>query len=59
MFNPVLTIADVLAVLRAGLAGGGCVLDPDALDHADFDGGPMVAARAAAELIARAFVMPT
>jgi len=51
--------ADVLAVLRAGLAGGGCELDPDVLDHADIEGGPMVAARAAAELIARAFVVPT
>lgn len=50
--------ADVLAVLKAGLRGGGCALDPDAVDHAEIEGGPMGAARAAAELIARAFVVP-
>lgn len=50
--------ADVLALLRAGLQGGGSGMDPAALDHADIDGGPMAAARAAAELIARAFVVP-
>ncbi|WP_420012097.1 gene transfer agent family protein [Tateyamaria sp.] len=50
--------ADVLAVLKAGLLGGGCSLDPAALDHAEIEGGPMGAARAAAELIARAFVVP-
>jgi hypothetical protein len=49
---------DVLAVLKAGLVGGSCPLDPAALDHAQIDGGPMGAARAAAELIARAFVVP-
>lgn len=50
--------ADVLALLKAGLAGGGCSVSPDALDHAEIEGGPMAAARAAAELIARAFVVP-
>lgn len=50
--------ADVLAVLKAGLQGGGCALDPVAMDHAEIEGGPMGAARAAAELIARAFVVP-
>mgnify|MGYP001804457940 CR=1 FL=1 len=50
--------ADVLALLKAGLAGGGCDVSPDALDHAEIEGGPMAAARAAAELIARAFVEP-
>lgn len=49
---------DVLALLKAGLAGGGCDVSPDALDHAEIEGGPMAAARAAAELIARAFVVP-
>ena len=49
---------DVLALLKAGLAGGDCQLDPASLDHADIEGGPMAAARAAAELIARAFVVP-
>ncbi|MEO1364412.1 MAG: GTA-gp10 family protein, partial [Pseudomonadota bacterium] len=50
--------ADVLALLRAGLAGGGAAFDPVRLDHAEIEGGPMAAARAAAELIARAFVAP-
>lgn len=50
--------ADVLALLRAGLSGGGSGFDPARLDHAEIEGGPMAAARAAAELIARAFVAP-
>jgi hypothetical protein len=50
--------ADVLAVLKAGLVGGGCPVDLAAVDHAEIAGGPMGAARAAAELIARAFVVP-
>ncbi|WP_299693206.1 gene transfer agent family protein [uncultured Tateyamaria sp.] len=50
--------ADVLALLRAGLGGGGSEFDPARLDHAEIEGGPMAAARAAAELIARAFVAP-
>ncbi len=50
--------ADVLAVLAAGLEGGGSNLDPAELEHAEIEGGPMRAARAAAELIARAFVVP-
>lgn len=50
--------ADVLALLKAGLTGGACPVDPAELDHADIEGGPMAAARAAAELIARAFVVP-
>lgn len=50
--------ADVLALLKAGVRGGQCDLDPAALDHAEIAGGPMAAARAAAELIARAFVVP-
>lgn len=50
--------ADVLALLKAGLLGGGCSVPPEALDHGDIEGGPMAAARAAAELIARAFVVP-
>ncbi len=50
--------ADVLALLRAGLAGGGCDADPARLIHAEIEGGPLGAARAAAELLARAFVVP-
>ncbi|MEL6452022.1 MAG: gene transfer agent family protein [Pseudomonadota bacterium] len=50
--------ADVLALLQAGLRGGGCDAVAERLDHAEIEGGPMAAARAAAELIARAFVVP-
>ena len=50
--------ADVLALLKAGVRGGQCDIDPAALDHADIEGGPMAAARVAAQLIARAFVVP-
>jgi len=50
--------ADVLALLKAGLQGGGCGVAAADLDHGEIEGGPMAAARAAAELIARAFVVP-
>ena len=50
--------ADVLALLKAGLQGGGRDAVAAALDHAEIEGGPMAAARAGAELIARAFVVP-
>ncbi|HBB82850.1 MAG TPA: hypothetical protein DC031_06170 [Sulfitobacter sp.] len=46
---------DVLALLLAGLRGGGTVMDAATLEHARIEGGPMAAARAAAELLARAF----
>ncbi len=49
---------DVLALLAAGLKGGKSALSPDALVHAEIEGGPMAAAKAAAELLARAFVLP-
>ena len=49
---------DVLALLGAGLSGGRCDITTDALAHADIQGGPMAAAKAAAELLARAFVVP-
>ncbi len=49
---------DVLALLGAGLRGGGSELSAEALLHAQIEGGPMAAARAAAELLARAFVVP-
>ena len=48
---------DVLALLCAGLRGGGVPMDPDALAAAEIGGGPMRAAQAAAELLARAFVV--
>ncbi|WP_299149685.1 gene transfer agent family protein [uncultured Tateyamaria sp.] len=50
--------ADVLALLKAGLTGAGFKDAAQALDHAEIEGGPMTAARAAAELIARTFVVP-
>ncbi|MBV1896716.1 MAG: gene transfer agent family protein, partial [Rhodobacteraceae bacterium] len=50
---------DVLALIRAGLHGGdggdGSQVD---LGNADIQGGPMAAARVAAELLARAFMLP-
>lgn len=49
---------DVLALLGAGLRGGGARISDAALAQADIEGGPMAAARAAAELLARAFVVP-
>jgi len=49
---------DVLALLRAGLRGGGDAEAADALARSDIAGGPLAAARAAAELLARAFAMP-
>lgn len=50
---------DVLLVLLAGLRGGGwreCSLE--GLAAAEIGGGPLAAARAAGELIVRAFALP-
>ncbi len=47
--------ADVAAVIRAGLRGGGHEAD---LMRADIGGGPVEAARVAARLLARAFALP-
>lgn len=49
---------DVLALLLAGLRGGGWQGTAEALRTADIGGGPMAAARLAAELLARAFTVP-
>ena len=49
---------DVLALIAAGLRGGGAAMSQDMLMRAEIAGGPMVAARAAAELLARAFMPP-
>ena len=47
---------DVMALLRAGLLGGGhTAID---LAQAEIEGGPVKCARVAAELLARAFTMP-
>lgn len=49
---------DVLALIVAGLRGGGWRGRAEDLLAADITGGPMAAARAAAELLARAFILP-
>ena len=48
---------DVLALLVAGLQGGGVRIDARPLPRADIAGGPLAAAQAAAELLARAFMV--
>jgi hypothetical protein len=49
------TSRDVLAVLVAGLRGGGWQGRAEDLRTVEIGGGPMAAARMAAELLARAF----
>ena len=49
---------DVVAILLAGLRGGGWEGDMEILLDAEIKGGPMEATRAAAELLGRAFVLP-
>jgi len=49
---------DVLLLLAAGLRGGGWDGTAKDLAGLDIEGGPMGAARAAAELLARAFALP-
>jgi hypothetical protein len=49
---------DVLAILVAGLRGGGWQGTAADLARAEFTGGPMGAAKAAAQLLARAFALP-
>ncbi|MBC7132692.1 MAG: gene transfer agent family protein [Roseovarius sp.] len=49
---------DVLAVIVAGLRGGGWRGDAGALLSVEIAGGPLAAARAAAQLLARAFALP-
>ncbi len=49
---------DVLALICAGLRGGGADVSEAKLLAADIAGGPIAAARAAAELLARAFMVP-
>ncbi|MFT4149980.1 MAG: gene transfer agent family protein [Paracoccaceae bacterium] len=52
------TTRDVLALIVAGLRGGGWRGTAADLMTADIGGGPVEAARAAAELLARAFAVP-
>jgi len=49
---------DVLALLVAGLRGGGWAGTAADLRTVEIGGGPLEAARAAAELLARAFAVP-
>lgn len=49
---------DVVALIVAGLRGGGWQGTADHLRTVDIGGGPIEAARAAAELLARAFALP-
>ncbi len=49
---------DLMALILAGLRGGGSELGPEDLMRAEIEGGPLAAARAAAELLARAFTVP-
>jgi hypothetical protein len=50
--------ADILALLTAGLEGGGYDFASQDLAAAEMAGGPVVAARVAAELLARSFSRP-
>jgi len=49
---------DLVALLSAGLSGGGAPMAEEALLAAEIEGGPLAAARAAAALLARAFRVP-
>lgn len=49
---------DVLALIVAGLRGGGWNGRASDLTAAEIAGGPLAAARAAAELLARSFMLP-
>ena len=49
---------DVAALVAAGLRGGGLEITRAEVLSADIEGGPLAAARAAAELLARAFSLP-
>jgi hypothetical protein len=51
--------ADILALLTAGLEGGGHDLDSLDLAGAEITGGAVEAARVAAQLLARSFSLPT
>lgn len=46
---------DIMALLYAGLKGGGWIGTRADLQTADIEGGPVVAARLSAQLLARAF----
>lgn len=49
---------DVVSLLGAGLRGGGMAITDAALMAARIEGGPIAASQAAAQLLARAFMVP-
>ena len=49
---------DVMALVVAGLRGGGWRVTADDLLSAEIGGGPVAAAQAAASMLARAFALP-
>ncbi|OJI93364.1 tail tube GTA-gp10-like protein [Planktotalea frisia] len=49
---------DVLSLIVAGLRGGGWMVTRGELLSSDIAGGPMGAAKVAAQLLARAFLLP-
>lgn len=51
-------VADLIAILRAGLGGGGWRISEEALSVAEIEGGPLAAARAAARLLKLTFALP-
>lgn len=51
--------SDILALLAAGLEGGGADLGAEELAQAEIEGGTLAAARASAELLARSFSQPS
>ena len=50
--------ADLIALLFAGLIGGGWTGTAEDLQNADIEGGVLAAARAAGEMLALAFSLP-
>lgn len=50
--------ADLVALLLAGLSGGGAGIDRATLNAADIKGGAVAAAQAGAMLLKRAFTLP-
>ncbi len=52
------SVRDVLALILAGLRGAGWRGNADMLASAEIVGGPVEAARVAAQLLVRAFAMP-
>lgn len=50
---------DVLELIAAGLRGGGWTGDARDLVAAEIEGGPLAAARAAAQLLVHAFTVPS